>query len=216
MSDLKPIDLFSNIFWKTNISPDSFNKKELMEVLEKNYQKDPKRNKWGDPTRSSWNHELEDWGNPSFIPANLKDLNVQYNRIINEFVLKQKFNTAVNYKYKIVNLTANKSGSYMHKHSHEGSFYAAVHYINLKKEHGLTTFFNGNNSFEYTLFCKNDRDLLDTKEIQNSQFFNTWQLETQENDFIIFPGFLHHEVNSKNDTDELRVTVSINITIQKA
>lgn len=204
-------NLFSNVVWKTKISPALYNKKVILDTLQENYKRDPNRNVW-DPEGSNWHHTYKNWDDPKFIPLDLSQLNVQYAKIVSEFLHKQFFNKEIKYSYEIINVTANKGGKNMGKHAHEDAFYAAVHYLNFKKSHSNTEFTNTNPIVDYSCF-NTSKEFLNTNEIQNSQFFSTWQFDAQEDDIIFFPGFLKHEVKQENNTDDLRVTVAINIHI---
>jgi uncharacterized protein (TIGR02466 family) len=139
----------------------------------------------------------------------------QTNGIINEDLNKKLKNLVIkhlpNYlntgKYSINVLHSwineNNKGDFNVMHTHPGTDISIVYYVKLpKKEKNYIRFYRpGLDLFLYNEF--NDK----LKHSSNTTYFD---LEVKENNLIIFPAFLFHEV-PVNNSDEKRITVALNV-----
>lgn len=209
---MEKIDLFSSPVWKVKIPPDSYNKQEILEVVEHNYNLQPTRNALAPTFDSTGHHYYRDWDNPKFKEVDIDPLNKIYKEIIKDFGSKIKVNQLIYCEYEIVNIHASKSNQNLKIHDHP-TFYSTVHYLSLKKEHQLTTFYNPLIIGQYASTISDVKKLV-ANDISNSNYFHQWNLEVEEDDFVLFPSYLKHEVIETSNTENLRVTVSTNITIR--
>ena len=108
------------------------------------------------------------------------------------------------------------TGQYMRPHNHIGdSDFTCIHYVKFNsKKHQSTVFHNANHwadDFQYLrpeLYSK-----LDPGNEKHSYLLKYYQVPTKENDFIITPSAVLHEVPSFK-SDELRVTIVVNLQIK--
>lgn len=95
---------------------------------------------------------------------------------------------------------------YQEPHTHLPGFYSAIHYVKFDPlEHESTHFSNPHSAIYSFMFDGNFMD-----ERLNPHLQETTNLCVEEGDLIIFPSNLKHSV-PKNDSKELRMTVSFNI-----
>lgn len=95
---------------------------------------------------------------------------------------------------------------YQEPHTHLPGFYSAIHYVKFDPlEHESTHFCNPQHDIYSFMFDGNFMD-----ERLNPHLQETTDLCVEEGDLIIFPSHLRHSV-PKNDSKELRMTVSFNI-----
>lgn len=212
---MEKIDLFSSPVWKVKIPPNSYNKQEILEVVEHNYNLQPIRNTLTPTFDSTGHHYYRDWDNPNFKEVNMDPLNTIYKEIIKDFGSQIKVNQLICCEYEIVNIHASKSNQNLKMHDHPGTFYSTVHYVSLKKEHQVTKFYNPLIIAQYASTISDVKELV-ANDISNSNYFHHWNLEVEEDDFILFPSYLKHEVTETPKTENLRVTLSTNIIIRSA
>ena len=91
-------------------------------------------------------------------------------------------------------------------------YFSTCHYLNFKDDHTLTRFNNPANFAPFIKFCS--LDLLDLTAPDNSYLIEDFIMPSQEDDMIIFPSALNHEVVEQGPTKEPRITVSTNIKIK--
>jgi len=95
---------------------------------------------------------------------------------------------------------------YQEPHTHLPGFYSAIHYVKFDPlEHESTHFCNPQHDIYAFMF---DGRFMDER--LNPHLQETTNLSVEEGDLIIFPSHLRHSV-PKNDSKELRMTVSFNI-----
>lgn len=95
---------------------------------------------------------------------------------------------------------------YQEPHTHLPGFYSAIHYVKFDpREHESTHFCNPQHDIYAFMF---DGSFMDER--LNPHLQETTNLCVEEGDLIIFPSHLKHSV-PKNDSKELRMTVSFNI-----
>ena len=56
-------------------------------------------------------------------------------------------------------------------------------------------------------------ECFNSTDIKNSFYFSNFKHKVKENSFIIFPSYLKHSI-PKNEIDDLRISVVVNITIK--
>jgi len=134
-------------------------------------------------------------------------INENLNKKLKDLVVKHLPNYLNEGKYSINVLHSwineNNKGDFNVMHTHPGTDISIVYYVKLpKKEKNYIRFYRpGLDLFLYNEF--NDR----LKHSSNTTYYD---LEVKENNLIIFPAFLFHEV-PVNNSDEKRITVAMNV-----
>jgi hypothetical protein len=210
---MEKIELFSNPIWKVKIPPESYNKQELLDVIEHNYNLQPVRNAVVPTFHSNAHHYYRDWDNPKFKKINIDPLTVIYDELIKEFGSNFKFNQPTFFEYEISNIHASKENQSLRIHDHSNKFYSTVHYLSLKKEHRVTRFYNPLIIAHYNSTVIDTKDFM-ANDISNSNYFHYWNLEVYEDEMVFFPAYFKHEVVETEETDNLRVTISTNISLR--
>ena len=87
--------------------------------------------------------------------------------------------------------------------------------MNFKKEHVFTRF---NNPAFYSSLAKyvqvSTINVLDFSSPDNSYLLEDFTMPSQEDDMIIFPSILNHEVPEQSPTKEPRITISTNVKLK--
>jgi len=148
-----------------------------------------------------------------FIYSNVGGFHSSFieNEVILDKILKKSFELITdNYKIKtktnfnLTNLWINKNKKYNHNisHTHPGSNFSGVYYLNVPKENGEL------------VFLENDkRSLSDLEFFLNSEEFKTsFNIKPKENMFLIFPSYMSHMV-SPHYEDLDRLSISFNIKL---
>lgn len=217
------LDLFTTPIYSFHVDPDLYNKQELIDIIIRNYNKNPERNKWrGDTTKI--HHYYGDWDNPDFEPVPLEALSKVYGDLFYHFItddlkMKPKVNFKVNFNY--VNITIFKGkGEYLGTHDHtdtlSGIVFSTVHYIKIGKETPGLNFINPllYQSYIYQPINFMARDLLDNKDVDNSVYYQNYDYLPKEDEIIIFPCYLKHQVKPlTKETDDYRIAIATNISI---
>ena len=213
---MEKIDLFSIPVYKTYIDPKSYNKQELYDLIEENYNTSPFR-KSLDPyyPLSSFHTYHGNFHNEAFKNVNLENLIPILDEKIKSFVQSLNTKRGFVYEWHIVNVNVGKDG-WMDRHRHSGeilknSMYAFTHYLSFDKyNHPKTDFYNESIIPHIT---KRHRELL-TNTSENSINHHTFSFETEEDDMFIFPSYLTHGVfPTYRDSNKLRIIVAGNIYI---
>jgi|DEB0MinimDraft_10_1074344.scaffolds.fasta_scaffold84511_2 hypothetical protein len=197
---------------KTKINPDSYNKKEIIDVVEKNYLKQPIRQNWSNSFfNTDIHHSNSDEKNKNFEKPNY---NLLYKAYVDplKFYLKQiNLNKNKKVRIDIVNYTASRNASFMEPHIHSECDFSMIHYIQFdKKENNPTVFLN---PYSFNDFWINQGKLIsntDESNPSNSWVFSEWRYDVEEDDIIIFPAILRHFVRNKK-TLKTRIVVASNI-----
>ena len=223
--NLKRIYLFSPSIWQTTIPPSSYDKQEILKTIEENYSISSYRNEWGDvESRDNWHHTYGDEDNPKFKKVNLDKVNEQYKIIIQKFIEAMKPIVPINYYYRISNITANKKNQSMKVHNHLSKVletekwisFNAVHYLNFKKGHAGTKILNPSIFAQYPKTFEHIVDIFDSTIANNTELNDAAIMDIKEDDIVIMPSYLNHGVDGSNmDTDDLRITIIINIWIER-
>lgn len=219
---MQKIDLFPTSIWKGKISPTAYDKATLVKTVEENYRRDPHRSAWQND--GTLHHCYSDWDNPKFIKYDVDQLMQVYSQVIWNFMSSLPLLNAPTYNYILVNITANKEGQYMGVHDHMAEdataacAYSCVHYIKLKDNQPSTTFINPLIVGQFTGALEFIKQHTNAVNPLNSAYHHTWNVPTQEDDFIIFPSYLKHKVQGdwkQQSPDELRITSAVNINFLK-
>lgn len=210
--------MFNIPHWKYNVDPKSYDRDIILKEIEHNYNIDNHRNEWdgNNPLQSDLHHSNKDPDNPKFKKINYKSIIPVYHKLFDNFCKTLKLKSSFTYTFQITNYTAMKSGQYMRPHNHVGdSDFTCIHYIKYNKDkHQSTLFHNANHwADDYQYLRPIFYSKLDPLNEEHSYLNKYWKLPTEENDFIITPSALVHEVPPFK-SDELRVTLVINLQIK--
>ena len=209
MSDM----LFGFPVHKIRINPNSYDKDKIVNDIKENYEIDNNRNEWG---TSNLHHTYGDWDNEKFININYNKLKKVYHKIFEDFFHNDfKSLQPFNYQWNIVNYTAIKTGQHMQSHTHPTYDFSCTHYINFNPEkHSSIRFVNLSSMGLYGKeIMKSKFDIADNRDISNSYLHGGWHYPLIEDDMVIFPASLHHEVPKQEETDELRICIVTNIKL---
>jgi len=216
-------NIFSIPVWKTKIDKTEYNKDLVLSEMLHNFSVDPKRNAWdvieNNLSKSNWHHSNHDENNEkfksiSYIESGLAD---KLNEKILEFIEYLGLKNDINYEFDITNYTVSEEGYFLTSHGHGGDDFSSVLFLQYDKEtHPSTVFNNPDNSSLFTRIIQ--KDLYESIDIRNpffGYFHDDWQVDTEEDDYLIFPGHIKHEVPLIGKTNKPRVTLSINIRLKK-
>lgn len=215
-------NIFSIPVWKTRIEKTEYNKDLVLGEMLDNFSIDPKRNSWdsveNNLCKSNWHHSNHDENNPkfkeiSYVESGLAD---KLNDRIQEFVEYLSLKNDINYEFEITNYTVSEEGYFLTSHGHGGDDFSSVLFLQYDKNtHPSTVFNNPDNSSLFTRIIQKDLyNSIDQKNPFFGYFHDSWQVETEEDDYLIFPGHIKHEVPLIGKTDKPRVTLSINIRLK--
>lgn len=202
--------LFGIPVYRETIDHRTYNKKELINSITSNYQKSPNRNV--DFEESNLHHIYADVENPKFEKLNLEIVNNLYKKIIQRY-----FDTfsaqPFDWNFSLINYTCFGNSQYIEEHYHSQSDYVATHYIKFDpKVHTGTRFRNKLPHVEYIQDIKPNRPKYDLTDPQHAWLSKYWTFDTKEDDFIIHPAILYHDVPPQQcDDDNLRMAIILNI-----
>jgi hypothetical protein len=205
--------LFGFPIYVGKINPKNYNKKEITNIIQKNYNINENRNKWD--AQSNLHHLNKDLDNDEFLTINFDSLLPEYKKVIEDYFNHINFKQKIDYKFEIVNYTCMKNNQFMKAHIHSDSHFSMVHYIKFNKKIHKSTCFENPNAHSlymdqiYPDFLKK----IDNNEIINSYFFKTFHLNIEEDDVCIFSGLLPHSVFKHEKINEIRMTIVTNIKI---
>jgi hypothetical protein len=211
--------LFSSDVVRYKIDPKLYDKQGIIDILTENYNKAPYRNKWD--KFSDLHHTYDDWDNKEFKEVNSSSLIPCYQKVIEDFFEGQYYNKPIKWNYQIENLTAMKGKQYMGKHAHVGMdnkqdcLFSCIHYIKYVPGQAKTIFVNPLMTSTFGFIYGDYKKKLDRTQPDNSNYFSKFSIETQEDDFIIFPAYLEHYVKPGENTEDLRMTAVINIQVER-
>ena len=210
------IDLFPTRIFKFKIDPEVYNKEHLVDTLIKNYKLDPTRNRnnWDDT--SELHHYYNDWNNTTYDDLPLSSLQQVYDNIIRELMEEIQTSKNVDYQWTLENVTVN--AKHMAAHDHVGfadggmqSVYSGIHYIKFNKDvHNSTMFLNPLTMSHINCLTEGISQVLNPNSEENSSYYESWNLNVIEDDFIFFPAYLKHKVLS-SISDDYRITSVVNL-----
>lgn len=206
--------LFGLPYHKGKIDSNSYNKKKIIEDINSNYEKDPRRNKW---SNHNLHHSNLDKGNPDFIDIDFSELLPLYEKEIYKFFGQyDRLSVSNNLKLniEIANYTATKNDQYMGEHAHIPSLFYGIHYLKFDSTCHKPTIHRNTNSFpRYTHHIHSDfYDAMNGSCIENSWLYQSWEFNTDEDDFFIIPAIVEHSLQPSY-SDKLRISVVMNIDL---
>ena len=220
---MEKIYLFPTTVWKVKIDPNSYDKDVFVRTVAENYRRDPYRNMWSN--EGTLHHSYNDWDNEKFVKYDLSSLHAVYSKIIDDFANAVGLVRPTKYSFEIANVTANKGGQYMAEHDHvvdwgdKSTSFVAVHYVKYEKHQPSTTFLNPMAIARHPTFFDYVRRNFPDNNSEYSNFQETWEMCTEEDDFVIFPSYLKHKVRGNwrdKKPNELRITTAVNIDFEKS
>lgn len=211
--------------WKTKITKSDYDKNLILNQMLKNYDLDPMRNSWDSvmetSTKSIWHHSNNDEHNEKnkfleidYVKSGLyKCLDLK----IRDFFSQLNFKKSFKYFWQVTNYTVSDEGYFLTSHDHGSDTFSSVLYIQFdKKNHPPTAFNNPYSSPHLIRWLQKDfYDAVDEKNNLFGYLHDTWSLNTEEDDYIIFPGHVKHEVPTVGKSNKKRVTISCNIKVYK-
>ena len=210
-------DLFPCPIYKIRIDPNSYDKEKILNDIKYNKSlkntRDKAENNFGG---LNIHHSYQDFDNVDFRPINYEKLAAVYLEIFDEFFDKEIYTIKeVKYTFEIVNYLATTEGQNLTSHNHVSTDdFAAVHYLNFKDDHAPTLF---NNPATFAPFLKYLRPelfhTLDHAVIDNHYMFEHFAWKVKEDDMLIFPSALNHEIKAQGPTKEPRITIATNLKI---
>ena len=219
MNEFSQLNLFALPIFKVRIDPNSYDKEKIVKDIK--YNKSLKREactyvtQFGtDNKKDSFEKKYDD---VTFRPINFDKLKVEYSKVFDKFFnenifTKKPFRWELDIRSYSAILEGLRIGS--HNHLTEDSF-STCHYVNFKKEHVFTRF---NNPAFYSSLAKfvqvSTINVLDFSSPDNSYLLEDFTMPSQEDDMIIFPSILNHEVPEQSPTKEPRITISTNVKLK--
>ena len=220
---MKKIDLFPSRIYKIKIDPLSFNKREILDIIEKNYTMNIKEYKNEDGPFNTINNYFNNWNNKNFQKLPLDNLSKIYDDLIKKFIDDLDFCYDYKYKWELVNI--NVGNGFMEQHDHlnghldEKCYFVMSHFLSFdEKIHSNTTFINPTfvkklKDYNFNFINKFKDDNIS---LENTIYLENYEIKVQEDDVLIFPGYLEHSVypSKKESQDKLRVVTIANINIK--
>jgi hypothetical protein len=202
---------FGYPLYKFVINKKGYNKKEITKNIEANFKISKHRNNYD--TDSYIHQGYNDFDNKKFINVDFSQVTPLYVEAVKR-MLEDITHKSFKFTLKIINYACIGNGQFMTRHNHVGADFNAVHYMQYDKgTHTSTRFCNPNSS---TLYTKQTYPILhsylDSTNPNNSWFFPKFSLNTEEDDFIIIPACLEHEVPMQK-SNKKRITVVMNISL---
>lgn len=217
MITFKRVDLFPTSIYKTKINPSSYDKETVITKAIENYNLNPDKREYGAPEEEYHTTHLDDNQNV----LDLNSLRPVYGEIVDEFMDGINKTRPFEYIWNVVNLSMGKNRSYrIHDHlawpnkQNLNTQFVMVHYVSYDKSvHHPTLFHNPLKIAEYEKFLTINKVLM-PHDVLNSTYFETWKLDTEEDDVVIFPAYLKHSVPQLTKNDKFRIITSTQIMIR--
>jgi hypothetical protein len=206
--------LFNFPYYKTKISPENYDKEQLVSSMLFNYSIQPSRNEWN--PHCDMHHSYNDAKNSKFEPIDYSSVIPLYTSEIQKFIDEFKYVQEINWSFAVQNYTVTSKEQNMLSHHHIPSVFAAVHYLKFdKNEHTSTVFHNPSQYGQILeLHYSEQKEVFDHCDENILWLWNDVLIDVEEDDFIIFPAILNHSIGPSN-SDKKRITISLNIEIEK-
>ena len=217
---MEKISLFPTNIYRTRIDPYLWDKEKFVRQSIESYNIDPNRHARNMPD-SEFHTTYRDWENDKFNRIDCNVVKDVYTKVILEFINSLRLKRSVEYKWNLINISIGKDNWYdWHYHGdpydkdNYKNEYVMVHYINFDNTvHRPTSF---KNPLLHSIYENNMtmRSLLENCE-ENSSYFGTWELDTNEDDVIFFPSYIFHGVRKKgSNTEKFRIITSTHIDLK--
>ena len=209
--------IFGIPLYKSSLDSNSYDKKSILNTILNNFGKSNERNNWDNESyiKSKIHHSLCDESNQTFEKPDFSSLKSVYESEIKKYLRMMNYENLV-FKFEIVNYTVMTKDSQMSNHIHTDCEFTSVHYLKFDSESTDSTLFHNSHDYAKYLIASLSPSLskvCDNKSIQNSWMYQNFKIQTQEDDFIIFPAVLEHSV-PRIENDGERVTIVANIHIK--
>jgi len=198
----------------TKINSNSYDKKNILEDIEKNYNNSNIRNKWSNSFYQTNIHHSHSDKNSSFKEINYSSLKNCYDHCIQKYFNHCGFTKKFNYSYEFVNYTCTDRDSLMEPHIHSSCEFSMVHYCQFDKKEHLPTIFISPYIFSDYWNSKKMINLLDKSNTNESWLFSEWKHDIEEDDVIIYPSILKHFLRNIK-SNKKRITIATNIYISE-
>jgi len=209
--------LFGHPFSVVNLKGEDYNKKEIIDTIEKNYSINNKRDNWDKNSieKNYLHHSYGDWNNDKFLKINFTKLTEKYKIIIENFLNELHFKNNIKFKFEIVNYTCIKNNQFMKEHIHPFTDFTMIHYVKFNKNiHESTVFKNTHSHSSFTEVLNTKlMENLDFSFVENSYMCKVFKLNIEEDDICIVPGLIPHYVPVNENASESRITIVTNINI---
>ena len=220
MSGFTKTNLFSCPIYKIRIDPDSYDKEKIINDILYNKSLKNTRNDTHQiiGSNSDIHHSYKDFDNEDFRTINYEKLIGVYTEKFKEFFNKEIHTTKeFIFNFDIVNYSAVTEGQWMPVHSHlPRDDFSCIHYLNFKDGHNFTSFTNPATFAPLLKYMQAELyEILDKTASDNSYMWKQFMFSIEEDDMIIFPAALEHEVKVQGPTKEPRITISTNIWTSK-
>ena len=210
-------DLFSYPIYRIRIDPNSYDKEKIISDILHNKSLSNTRNA-ASTDLCNIHQSYLDTNNENFRVINYEKLIAVYHKIFEEFFNKEVSTTnPFEWEFSIINYTAITEGQSLVPHNHLAWDFSTAHYLNFKKDHVYTRFANPASSAQYLLLLQSNLyDIADPNTVENSYLFGNNSPLAEEDEMVIFPSSLNHEIVLQGPTKEPRITISTNIRIKKS
>jgi len=210
---------FSCPIYKIRIDPNSYDKEKILNDIKHNKSLKNTRNEAYQIIGSSAtniHHSYMDFDNEDFRIINYEKLVAAYLKIFDEFfdkiiVAKKEFK----YEFAVVNYLAATEGQNLTSHNHVPTDdFATVHYLNFKDDHTPTLFHNPATFAPFLRYMRPELfNILENTSLDNQYIQEHFAWKVKEDDMLIFPSALNHEIKAQGPTKEPRITIATNIKI---
>jgi len=219
-NDFIKTNLFSCPIYKIRIDPNSYDKEKILnDILYNKSLKNTRDNAENNFGHVNIHHSYQDFDNEDFRPINYEKLSDVYLEIFKEFFEKEIYMKPTikkfKYNFDIINYTAVTEGQSLPSHNHlgESASFSTVHYLNFKNDHNLIWFHNPAQFVPYVKYLQSELHEILGNTTDNSYLFEHFTFSVEEDDILIFPASLNHEITMQGPTKEPRISISSNVKI---
>jgi len=207
--------LFGFPIIKTKINKTLYDKKNIINTINKNYRINNKRNNWDN--LSVLHHVNNDWKNTKYKKINFNKIIPVYEDALRKTLNELNFICDYSFKFEIVNYTCLDKDNFMRPHIHSKCHFTAVHYLQFdKKNHTGTRYYNTLPFIDHIgELAPELLDIFSLNNSTNSWLRETWLEDAEEDDFYLYPSFLKHSIDPQKSKSKKRITIIINIKLTK-
>jgi len=210
--------IFGLPIFKSKIDKNDYNKDNIISIITENYQKNNYRNQYD--SDSDLHHSYKDENNRFFKEINFDKLKTQYKKIFdyyfdNHFISKINFN----FDFRMEGYCVISNNQFMTRHQHLPNYdFSFVHYIQINQNDTKIRFHNNNDFSKYYKYIRKDTyNIADETDLSNSYMFEYVNMIVQQDDIIIFPSILEHEIpkHTNDKSKNMRISIIGNIELEK-